>query len=116
MKTIFEADIEDTTDQEAEEETSSHELDQESTTLSDESDKVSNQPDTTDFIVQPKKVDKDLLSLINIILPLFRNKLVCRSAHTPKRIQNIPDIKNRKSEMMIGFCKVTLDRYLVVAA
>lgn len=47
-----------------------------------------------------------IVALIDAVLPAFRNQIPCRSLNTPKSIQNIEEIKNRKTEIMVGFCKV----------
>ncbi|XP_033224214.1 uncharacterized protein LOC117177538 [Belonocnema kinseyi] len=57
-----------------------------------------------------EKYDSDLGKLINYILPIFRNKMPCRSKYTPLEIQNIIGIKKRKSEIMHRYCKVPCPR------
>lgn len=44
--------------------------------------------------------------MLNKFLNMFGNKIPCRSENTPLKIQNISDVKNRKSEIMQQYCKV----------
>lgn len=39
-------------------------------------------------------------------LNVFRNKLPCKSVYLPNEILDISDVKNRKTELMIKYCKV----------
>nr|XP_033333332.1 uncharacterized protein LOC117224474 [Megalopta genalis] len=39
-------------------------------------------------------------------LHVFRNQLPCKSEYVPNEIRDMPDVKNRKTELMIKYCKV----------
>ena len=73
-----------------------------------------------DFVKEEEKNTKykrdicenDLKDLINAILPVFKNKMPCRSKDTPIVIQNILGIKERNSEIMQRYCKV--NKYLLL--
>nr|XP_012137770.1 PREDICTED: uncharacterized protein LOC105662123 [Megachile rotundata] len=56
--------------------------------------------------IQSEVFDKSVNDKIRMILDLFRNKLPCKSKHVPKELLNIPEIKNRQTEMMVRFCKI----------
>lgn len=45
--------------------------------------------------------DKDLE-----LITIFQNGLPCDSHILPESVQNIPQIKNRRNEIMLGYCKV----------
>lgn len=51
--------------------------------------------------VADKFSDKD-----SQILKLFEEGIPCDSHTLPQSIRNIPQIKNRKNEIMLGYCKV----------
>lgn len=40
------------------------------------------------------------------LLRIFKNGIPCRSHILPKSIKNLPEVKNRKNEVMLGYCKV----------
>lgn len=51
--------------------------------------------------------DEQLASTITTVLPEFKGrKLPCRSMYTPDVIEDMEEVKNRKSEIMIRYCKV----------
>ncbi|XP_078036687.1 uncharacterized protein LOC144469868 [Augochlora pura] len=55
---------------------------------------------------QTKNLNKNVITKIKMALRVFRNQLPCKSEYIPKEFLDIPDVKNRKTELMIKFCKV----------
>lgn len=45
---------------------------------------------------------------IKIVLRLFRNRIPCKSKYLPKAL-NISKINDRKTEIMVQYCKVLLN-------
>lgn len=45
---------------------------------------------------------------IKMVLRLFRNKIPCKSKYLPKAL-DISNIKDRKTEIMVRYCKVLLN-------
>lgn len=45
---------------------------------------------------------------IKIVLRLFRNRIPCKSKYLPKAL-NISKINDRKTEIMVHYCKVLLN-------
>ncbi|XP_063980446.1 uncharacterized protein LOC135164200 [Diachasmimorpha longicaudata] len=64
-------------------------------------------------IEEPVHSDTDLNSLIEKVLIFFGNKLPCRSFYTPKKIQELPQIKQRMNEVMRKFCKVKCQKDVI---
>lgn len=46
---------------------------------------------------------------IKMVLRLFRNKIPCKSKYLPKAL-DISNIKDRKTEIMVRYCKVLLNK------
>lgn len=55
---------------------------------------------TTNGSVELSPVDMEFLHI-------FKYGIPCRSHILPKTIKDIPIIRDRKSELMVGYCKVT---------
>lgn len=47
------------------------------------------------------------------VLLFFGNKIPCRSKYTPEEIQEIPEIKHRRTEVETKFCKPKCEKNLV---
>ncbi|XP_074093779.1 uncharacterized protein LOC141524033 [Cotesia typhae] len=74
-----------------------------------EIDSISEQPTeyVNERLTEEEKIShRRLKRLAKNVLKMFQNKLPCRSSFTPRLIQEIPEIKNRKTEIMKKFCKV----------
>ncbi|XP_048508180.1 uncharacterized protein LOC125500237 isoform X2 [Athalia rosae] len=72
-----------------------------------------NKRDVEDDIPRTEKDSNEIMALAEAILPVFRNKLPCRSEQTPKVIQDLEEIKNRKTEIMVQFCKVKCQKNVI---
>ncbi|XP_034184695.2 Ig-like V-type domain-containing protein FAM187A [Osmia lignaria lignaria] len=57
-------------------------------------------------ITQNEVLNEGVNDKIRTILRLFRNKLPCKSKHVPKELLDISDINDRKTEMMVRYCKI----------
>ncbi|CAD1469596.1 unnamed protein product, partial [Heterotrigona itama] len=55
--------------------------------------------------IQNQIIDKSVTDKIKMILRVFRNKIPCKSKYLPKAL-NISDIKDRKTEIMVRYCKI----------
>ncbi|XP_043288816.1 uncharacterized protein [Venturia canescens] len=55
---------------------------------------------------EDQKSPEELKILAESVLRVYRNRLPCRSPQTPKDIQNIKQIRSRKTEIMKGLCKI----------
>lgn len=58
--------------------------------------------------VQNQIIDKSMNDKIKMVLRVFRNKIPCKNKYLPKAL-NITDIKDRKTEIMVRYCKVSLN-------
>lgn len=45
------------------------------------------------------------------ILKIFKYGVPCDSHILPQSVKDIPHVKNRKNEIMLGYCKVTIQYY-----
>lgn len=68
---------------------------------------------TTETTDESIKSQEKLKSLIDTFLLFFNNKIPCRSRYTPKEIQNITEIKLRKTEIMIKYCKIKCQKNII---
>lgn len=64
------------------------------------------QTETIETITQSKSLSEDVKNKIKTVLHMFRNKLSCKSKYLSEEVLNLPDIKDRKTEMMVRYCKV----------
>ncbi|XP_076658403.1 uncharacterized protein LOC143362275 [Halictus rubicundus] len=56
--------------------------------------------------IHTDNLNEDFITKFKVTLRVFRNELPCKSEYVPKEILDIPEIKNRKTELMIKYCKV----------
>ncbi|XP_076761329.1 Ig-like V-type domain-containing protein FAM187A [Xylocopa sonorina] len=54
---------------------------------------------------QNQAINESVNNKIRMVLHVFRNKVPCKSKYLPKEVLNIPEIRHRKTEMMIRYCK-----------
>ncbi|XP_023241586.1 Ig-like V-type domain-containing protein FAM187A isoform X2 [Centruroides sculpturatus] len=55
--------------------------------------------------VRKVRVNKPTFPVNENLLSVYRNGIPCRSKLLPKAIRNLQEIKERKSEFLVGFCK-----------
>ncbi|XP_076287195.1 LOW QUALITY PROTEIN: uncharacterized protein LOC143212359 [Lasioglossum baleicum] len=49
---------------------------------------------------------ENIIAKFKLTLRVFGNQLPCKSEYVPKEILHAPEVKNRKTELMIKYCKV----------
>ena len=95
-------------------------IDEETTTASSETTSEILETTTSDDVdeeigeKEKLKSPEELRALARSVLPIFRNRLPCRSLYTPQDIQKIEQIAERRTEIMTGFCKVHLRKKTIV--
>ncbi|XP_076380669.1 Ig-like V-type domain-containing protein FAM187A [Megalopta genalis] len=71
----------------------------------DEQTETIDQP-SSESADQTTNLSENVISKIKMALHVFRNQLPCKSEYVPNEIRDMPDVKNRKTELMIKYCKV----------
>lgn len=66
-----------------------------------------------EYADNPSPEREKLKNLAERFLLFFNNKIPCRSRYTPREIQEIPEIKDRKSEIMTRYCKIKCEKNLI---
>lgn len=69
--------------------------------------KSSNVTSTTETVAQETQTKNKAVGVVDLeLMRIFKYGVPCDSHILPKSIKNLPEVKNRKNEIMTGYCRV----------